>query len=118
MKCLLVLSLVIIATIVIEPVVSSCYFGSLNLKVEDNGDIDQYCDGPKGRMEVGDTVRHACTDCSCTKNGLSCCGVGYKAGSFKFKGCEMRRETDTCCYQFFKTDNPNESCTEKSCPST
>ncbi|ESO82155.1 hypothetical protein LOTGIDRAFT_237139 [Lottia gigantea] len=116
MKCLFVLSSVIIATILIQPVASSCTAGPINLNVDDNGKIDQYCDGPNGRMEVGETLRHDCTDCSCTKNGLSCCGVGYRGGAFHVEGCEMKSETDTCCYQFFKTDNPNESCTEKSCP--
>ncbi|KAK6196262.1 hypothetical protein SNE40_001517 [Patella caerulea] len=60
----------------------------------------------------------ACEKCTCKSNALTCCGIGYSAGTVHPpEGC-FKKNLENCCYQFVQQANDAVSCGEKVCPET
>ncbi|OWF55745.1 beta-microseminoprotein-like [Mizuhopecten yessoensis] len=56
-----------------------------------SGKVRKTCLYNDVRLEIGSEFdTSSCEHCSCTESGLSCCGIGYRAGAIQtFPGCEI-----------------------------
>ncbi|XP_071096439.1 beta-microseminoprotein-like [Haliotis cracherodii] len=74
------------------------------------GTITQYCMYRGLKMQVGSHIKTAdCMECTCDKNGLSCCGYGIKGGVFGApEGCKVI--ADGCTVLMVKADDETKDC--------
>ncbi|KAK6194981.1 hypothetical protein SNE40_000503 [Patella caerulea] len=79
------------------------------IKAADGSILDEWCDGPTGRLEIGDGIRHECVDYECDKGYMSITGVGYNAFVYSSPDCYLKKQLD-CCYQLVKRDHRSAPC--------
>ncbi|XP_069122584.1 uncharacterized protein [Argopecten irradians] len=77
--------------VLIRGTTAYCYISKSLSETLMTGEVRNLCVFNGVRMEVGSNfVTASCERCSCTKHGLSCCGIGYRAGAIHtFPGCEI-----------------------------